>query len=95
MHVAAAFTHAALIVAAIPWQALASAQTVSSSRDGYYMSTQRGFPSDGPDVWVFERDKMLAGQTGVRNCRSVDRVAAWRPDWPSTAPQGTPNYFVS
>jgi hypothetical protein len=30
--------------------------------DGYYMGTQRGFPSSGLDVWVFERDKMLAGQ---------------------------------
>ena len=30
--------------------------------DAYYMSTQRGFPSGGLDVWAFERDKMLAGQ---------------------------------
>jgi hypothetical protein len=29
--------------------------------DGYYMGTQRGFPNDGLDVWVFERSKMLAG----------------------------------
>jgi hypothetical protein len=30
--------------------------------DGYYMGTQRGFPDEGVDVWVFERSKMLAGQ---------------------------------
>lgn len=30
--------------------------------DGYYMGTQRGFPDGGLDVWVFERDKMLAGK---------------------------------
>jgi len=29
--------------------------------DGYYMGTQRGFPSGGLDVWSFERGKMLAG----------------------------------
>jgi hypothetical protein len=29
--------------------------------DGYYMSTQRGFPDEGMDVWVFERDQMLQG----------------------------------
>jgi hypothetical protein len=29
--------------------------------DGYYMGTQRGFPTSGLDVWVFERDKMLQG----------------------------------
>jgi hypothetical protein len=65
--------------------------------DGYYMSTQRGFPSSGLDVWVFERDKMLAGQPA----RQVE-FAVKPPslvllpsdlDGPPPAP-GTPNFFV-
>jgi hypothetical protein len=40
---------------------------------GYYMSTQRGFPSNDLDVWVFERDRMLAGQPARYGCVRLHR----------------------
>jgi hypothetical protein len=68
--------------------------------DGYYMSTQRGFPSSGLDVWVFERERMLAGQP-ARQVRQVQFAVA-APSLvlqPSDLngpppPASTPNFFI-
>ena len=65
--------------------------------DGYYMSTQRGFPSEGLDVWVFERDKMLAGQPArqVQFAIAAPSIVLQPSDLTGPAPPaGTPNYFV-
>ncbi len=65
--------------------------------DGYYMSTQRGFPSDGLDVWVFERDKMLAGQPArqVQFAVAPPSIALLPSDLNGPPPPpGTPNFFI-
>lgn len=65
--------------------------------DGYYMSTQRGFPSDGLDVWVFERDKMIAGQPArqVQFAIAAPSIVLQPSDLTGPPPPvGTPNYFV-
>jgi hypothetical protein len=65
--------------------------------DGYYMSTQRGFPNSGLDVWVFERDRMLAGQPARQVQFSVGAPSiVLQPsdlDGPPP-PAGTPNFFL-
>ncbi|HLK09579.1 MAG TPA: PASTA domain-containing protein [Candidatus Angelobacter sp.] len=65
--------------------------------DGYYMSTQRGFPSEGMDVWVFERDKMLQGQPArqVQFTVNAPSIILQPSDLNGQAPPaGTPNFFV-
>ena len=65
--------------------------------DGYYMSTQRGFPSSGMDVWVFERDKMLAGQPArqVQFSVGAPSVVFLPSDLNGQPPPaGTPNFFI-
>ena len=65
--------------------------------DGYYMSTQRGFPSDGMDVWVFERDKMLQGQPArqVQFSVAAPSIVLQPSDLNGQAPPaGTPNFFI-
>jgi hypothetical protein len=65
--------------------------------DGYYMSTQRGFPSSGMDVWVFERDKMLAGQPArqVQFAVAAPSIVLQPSDLDGQAPPaGTPNFFL-
>jgi hypothetical protein len=65
--------------------------------DGYYMSTQRGFPSSGLDVWVFERDKMLAGQPArqVQFAIAAPSIVLQPSDLTGPPPpKGAPNYFV-
>jgi hypothetical protein len=65
--------------------------------DGYYMGTQRGFPNDGLDVWVFERDKMLAGQPARQVQFSVGAPSLFLmpSDFDGTPPpMGTPNFFA-
>ncbi|HDD23978.1 MAG TPA: hypothetical protein ENF52_00885, partial [Chloroflexi bacterium] len=72
--------------------------------DGYYMSANQfadpGAGASGAGVWVFERDKMLAGQAATMQYFDI---AAWG-YWgllPSNLagltppPEGTPNYFAS
>jgi len=65
--------------------------------DGYYMSTQRGFPNSGLDVWVFERDRMLAGQPARQVQFSIETPSiVFQPsdlDGPPP-PVGTPNFFM-
>lgn len=65
--------------------------------DGYYMGTQRGFPGAGLDVWVFERDKMLAGAPAAQVQFSVSAPSLFLMpsdlDGPAP-PAGTPNFFV-
>ena len=65
--------------------------------DGYYMGTQRGFPDDGVDVWVFERSKMLAGQPARQVQFSIAPPSLF--PMPSDLdgvppPQGAPNVFM-
>lgn len=65
--------------------------------DGYYMCTQRGFPSGGIDVWVFERDKMLAGQPArvVQFYVPGTSLLLLPSDLDGQAPPaGTPNFFA-
>ena len=65
--------------------------------DGYYMSTQRGFPSSGLDVWVFERDRMLAGQPArqVQFALGAPSIVLQPSDLNGPAPPaGTPNFFI-
>ena len=65
--------------------------------DGYYMSTQRGFPDDGLDVWVFERDKMINGQAARQVTFAVSKpsLILLPSDLNGSAPaMGTPNFFV-
>jgi hypothetical protein len=65
--------------------------------DGYYMSTQRGFPSAGMDVWVFERDKMLQGQPArqVQFAVNAPSIVLQPSDLNGPPPpNGTPNFFV-
>jgi hypothetical protein len=65
--------------------------------DGYYMSTQRGFPSAGMDVWVFERDRMLAGQPArqVQFAISAPSIVFQPSDLNGPPPPaGTPNFFI-
>ena len=65
--------------------------------DGYYMGTQRGFPGGGLDVWVFEREKMLTGQSARQVQFSVDPPSLFLMpsdlDGPPPPP-GTPNFFI-
>jgi len=65
--------------------------------DGYYMGTQRGFPGGGLDVWVFERDKMLAGEQARQVQFSVAAPSLFLMpsdlDGPPP-PAGTPNTFA-
>jgi hypothetical protein len=65
--------------------------------DGYYMSTQRGFPSGGLDVWVFERDKMLAGQPArqIQFSLQAPSIILQPSDLTGNPPPaGTPNFFL-
>jgi hypothetical protein len=65
--------------------------------DGYYMSTQRGFPSGGMDVWVFERDKMLQGQPArqIQFAVNAPSIVLQPSDLNGPPPpSGTPNFFV-
>lgn len=65
--------------------------------DGYYMSTQRGFPNDGLDVWVFERDRMLAGQPArqVQFAVAAPSIVFQPSDLNGPPPaNGTPNFFI-
>lgn len=65
--------------------------------DGYYMGTQRGFPSSGLDVWAFERVKMLAGQPAqlVHFALPGTSLFLLPSDLDGTSPPaGTPNFFV-
>jgi hypothetical protein len=65
--------------------------------DGYYMGTQRGFPSSGLDVWAFERPKMLAGAPAKQVQFAVSGTSLFLlpsdVDGPAP-PAGAPNYFV-
>jgi hypothetical protein len=65
--------------------------------DGYYMGTQRGFPNGGLDVWVFEREKMLAGAPARQIQFSVAAPSLFLLpgdfDGPPP-PKGTPNFFI-
>jgi PASTA domain len=64
--------------------------------DGYYMSTQRGFPSGGVDVWVFEREKMLAGQPArqIQFSVAAPSIVLQPSDLKGPPPPaGTPNFF--
>jgi hypothetical protein len=65
--------------------------------DGYYMSTQRGFPNDDLDVWVFERDRMLAGQPArqVQFVVAAPSIVLQPSDLNGPPPpNGTPNFFI-
>jgi hypothetical protein len=65
--------------------------------DGYYMSTQRGFPSSGLDVWVFERERMLAGQPArqVQFALAAPSIVLQPSDLNGPPPaNGTPNFFI-
>jgi len=65
--------------------------------DGYYMSSQRGFPSDGLDVWVFDRASMLAGSpaTYQRFFVDTDSLVLLPSDLDGPQPpSGTPNFFA-
>ena len=65
--------------------------------DGYYMSTQRGFPSGGLDVWAFERDRMLAGQPArqVQFSVAAPSIVLQPSDLDGPPPPaGTPNFFL-
>lgn len=65
--------------------------------DGYYMGTQRGFPSGGLDVWAFERAKMLNGQPAASIQFAVPAPSLFLLpsdlDGPPPA-AGTPNFFA-
>lgn len=65
--------------------------------DGYYMGTQRGFPGGGLDVWVFEREKMLAGQEARQVQFSVNAPSLYLMpsdfDGPPP-PTAAPNIFI-
>jgi hypothetical protein len=70
---------------------------VSVWPDGYYMSTQRGFPNGGLDVWVFERARMVAGQPArqVTFAVSAPSIVLLPSDLDGPAPPaGTRNFFV-
>lgn len=65
--------------------------------DGYYMGTQRGFPSGGLDVWAFERESMLAGKSAKAIHFAVAAPSLFL--LPSDLdgplpPKGTPNFFA-
>ncbi|MDP9360628.1 MAG: VCBS repeat-containing protein [Acidobacteriota bacterium] len=65
--------------------------------DGYYMSSQQGYPSGPVDAWAFERSKMLAGQPAQQVHFTVTGTSLIL--LPSDLdgqppPAGTPNYFV-
>ena len=63
--------------------------------DGYYMSTQRGFPGNGLDVWVFERERMLAGQPArqVQFALAAPSIVLQPSDLNGPPPaNGTPNF---
>ena len=65
--------------------------------DAYYMSSQRGFPSSGLDVWAFERDRMLAGQPArqVQFAVGAPSIVLQPADLNGLVPPpGTPNFFV-
>jgi len=65
--------------------------------DGYYMSTQRGFPNSGLDVWVFERNRMLAGQPArqVQFAVGAPSIVLQPSDLNGPPPSaGTPNFFI-
>jgi hypothetical protein len=65
--------------------------------DGYYMSTQRGFPSDGMDVWVFERERMLTGRAArqVQFSLAAPSIVLQPSDLDGPPPPaGTPNVFL-
>lgn len=65
--------------------------------DGYYMSTQRGFPSGGMDVWVFEREKMLQGLPArqIQFQINAPSIVLQPSDLNGPPPPpGTPNFFV-
>jgi hypothetical protein len=65
--------------------------------DGYYMSTQRGFPNNDLDVWVFERDRMLAGQPArqVQFAVTAPSIVLQPSDLTGPPPPaGTPNFFI-
>jgi hypothetical protein len=65
--------------------------------DGYYMSTQRGFPNDGMDVWVFERDRMLAGKSArqVQFHVAAPSIVLQPSDLNGPPPpKNTPNFFI-
>jgi hypothetical protein len=65
--------------------------------DGYYMSTQRGFPSAGMDVWVFERDKMLQGLPArqIQFAIAAPSIVLQPSDFDGPPPPaGSPNFFV-
>lgn len=65
--------------------------------DAFYMSTQRGFPNGGLDVWAFEREKMLVGAAARQVHFAVGPPSLiFLPsdlDGP-TPPLGTPNFFA-
>ena len=65
--------------------------------DGYYMGTQRGFPSHGLDVWAFDRESMLAGRpaAAVQFAVPAPSIFLMPSDLEGPAPpQGTPNFFI-
>ena len=66
--------------------------------DGYYMSTQRSFFTGDVDVWVFERDRMLAGQPARQvqfTIQGVPTVVLQPSDLNGPPPPpGTPNFFI-
>lgn len=65
--------------------------------DGYYASTQRGFPFSGLDVWVFDRATILNGNPTTFQTMFI---AGWSlfllpSDLDGPAPAtGTPNYYA-
>src|SRR6185295_12950711 len=65
--------------------------------DGYYMSTQRGFPDEGMDVWAFERAQMLAGQPArqIQFSVAAPSIVLQPSDLNGPPPPaGTPNFFI-
>jgi len=65
--------------------------------DAYYMSTQRGFPDGGIDVWAFEREQMLAGKPArqVQFAVGAPSIVLQPSDLNGKAPAaGTPNFFI-
>ncbi|HET8549959.1 MAG TPA: PASTA domain-containing protein [Bryobacteraceae bacterium] len=65
--------------------------------DAYHMSTQRGFPNSGMDVWAFERDKMIAGQPArqIQFFVAAPSIVLQPSDLTGPPPPaGTPNFFI-
>lgn len=65
--------------------------------DGYYMGTQRTFPTGDLDVWAFEREKMLNGSPArlVHFAVAPPALVLLPSDLDGSSPAlGTPNFFA-